>query len=61
MSVHPYEHTDGFWLGCLSIALAHAVKGYAMTTAEETLRDFLRSPVPSPELKRIVREELKTK
>jgi len=57
------SHTDGYWLGSLSMAIATAVKEPDHKWARQNLRraldDFLRSPLPSEELVHMLREELK--
>jgi hypothetical protein len=48
--------TDGYWLGRLSMVLACEMP--SSKVAREALYEFLRSPVPTPELKRMLREEM---
>ena len=55
-SVNPEPH---YWLGRLSWALAHSITHRDRYVGEEALREFMRSPVPTPELKELLREELK--
>jgi hypothetical protein len=55
------EDTDPFWLGKLSMSIALAVPrvgGDVRDDLEQTLADFLHSPLPSEELKRTLREEM---
>lgn len=54
-----YEHTDGFWIGALSMALACVLKHKDPTLAREPLEKFLRAPVASEDLKRMIRAEVK--
>ena len=65
MESDPYSHTDGFWLGRLSAAIGEAVK---MSTTDprwtqrylrETLREYVSSPVPAPEVRESLRKYLK--
>ena len=54
------EHGDSphFWVGKMSMALAlSARRGDAHS--KETVQEFLRSPLPSTELAKMLREELK--
>ena len=53
MAVSPYYH-----LGRLSMALALQVSAGARE-GKEALEEFLESPVPTEELKQMLREELK--
>lgn len=58
------ERTDGFWLGRLSAAIGEAVhpKRDPQHVREElrsTLAEFIASPVPSEELRCILRRYLK--
>lgn len=55
-------HSDPFWVGSLSMAAAIALKSEqteARQILKRTLDDFLRSPLPSTELRQMLREELK--
>lgn len=51
------EHTPGFWLGRLSMALAVAPRH--PDVARDVLKEFVRSPVPTGELKGMLKEEMK--
>ena len=63
MSADPYTHTDGFWLGRLSACVGEsAVRTQDKRVREDLracLREFIDSPVPSPELKEILRRYMK--
>jgi hypothetical protein len=70
MSAAPFEdtyaHDCAYWLGRLSMAAALTARsiklGYAKdagTDMRRTLDEFLRSPVPSEELKTDIRENLR--
>lgn len=54
-----YEKTDGYWIGSLSMALACVLKHKDPTLAREPLEQFLKAPVASDELKRMLRAEVK--
>jgi len=55
--------TAPFWVGSLSMAIACAVREpdhkHAKRVLRHALDDFLRSPLPSEELRGLLREELK--
>lgn len=53
--VTPDRSSPYFWLGRLSMALAVAPRHPHV--AQDTLKEFIRSPVPSPELKNLLRKE----
>lgn len=56
------QHTDGYWLGSLSMAAALALQAYDQKEANHilrrTLREFLDSPIPRDELRGMLREEM---
>lgn len=52
------EQTDGFWIGRLSMAAALAAKR-GDEPSKEVVQEFLRSPLPSSELRAMLKEELK--
>lgn len=62
MSVYPeplrMEHTDGFWIGRLSMTAALAA-ARGDKPSKEVVQEFLRSPLPSSELREMLREEMK--
>lgn len=55
---HPH-----YWLGVLSMTMAQAVgerdPSESRRLLERSLKDYLRSPVPSEEVKRYLREEMR--
>ena len=53
------KSTDGYWLGALSMALALVDKHPPV--AKDTLKEFLRSDKPSPELADMLRREMRQK
>jgi len=50
-------HSDPFWIGKLSMALALVDRHPPV--AKDTLKEFLRSDKPSPELAEMIRKEMK--
>lgn len=60
MSASPH-----FWLGSLSMTMAKAAtdpdRRWAQRHLRDALNEFLRSPVPTPELQDALRKELKKK
>lgn len=56
MDASPYYH-----LGRLSMAVACAIRAKDANTGREALEEFIASPVPTPELRDMLREELKKK
>lgn len=61
MSVHPHAlavESPYYFLGRLSMAVALQVKGGAHE-GREALEEFLASPVPTPELRDMLRKEMK--
>jgi hypothetical protein len=63
MSTDPYVHTDGFWLGRLSACVGESAVRTQDKRVREDLRaclsEFIASPVPSEELRNILRRYLK--
>jgi len=62
----PLEHTDGYWLGRLTMSMAYAqdyIDGGHADVARVVLREnllaCLASPLPSEELKKRLRGHLK--
>lgn len=64
-TTHPLAGHDAFWVGRFSTAVAMAVpriKTRPDDVAEDlkrTLDEFLRSPLPSADLKRSLKEDLR--
>ena len=62
-TIDPYSHTDGFWLGRLSGCLGESAVRTQDKRVREDLRnclsEFIASPVPSPELREMLRPYLK--
>ena len=52
-------HSDAYWCGRLAMAVAVAQR--APQAAREALEEFVRSPLPTPELRDMLREEMKKK
>lgn len=55
--VERYVTEPGYWLGRLSMAVAVAPKH--PDVARDVLKEFVRSPVPTPELKGMLKEAMK--
>ena len=58
------ERSDPYWVGVLSMSIALAIPkiekpAYVREDLRRALEDFLRSPVPSAELKDSLRREMK--
>lgn len=54
--------SDHYWVGSLSMSVALALKAEqpeARRILKRVLDDFLRSPLPSSELRSILRQEMK--
>ena len=51
------DQSDPFWIGKLSMALALVDRHPPV--AKDTLKEFLRSDKPSPELAEMIRKEMK--
>lgn len=61
MAVHPHAlavESPYYFLGRLSMAVALQVKGGAQE-GREALEEFLASPVPTDELRTMIRKELR--
>ena len=53
------EHSPFYYLGRLSMAIACAIKAKDANVGREALDEFFASPIPTAELKAMLREELK--
>jgi hypothetical protein len=58
MSAH-LEASPFYFLGRLSMAVSCAIKAKDANAGREALDEFMASPIPTPELKAMLREELK--
>lgn len=52
------QHTDAFWLGRLSMALAVSIREKDANRGREALEDYLSSPVSYPGTVEMIRKEL---
>ncbi len=65
MESDPYIHTDGFWLGRLSAAIGEAAQmstldpKWTQAYLRDTLREYIASPVPAPEVRESLRRYVK--
>jgi len=66
VSVHPYNDQPHFWIGRMSKAITLAVadlrlhrENVAREHLQDLIRDFLRSPVASDELRATLRDDLR--
>lgn len=62
MTRDPFVHTDGFWLGRLSACVGESAVRVTDRGVREDLRaclsEFIASPVPSEELRQLLRPYL---
>ena len=60
---HEHAHTDGYWMGALSMRIAISAQTLGKHEVghelRETLAQFIASPVPSEELRGMLRGYLK--
>ena len=65
MESDPYVHTDGFWLGRLSAAIGEAAAEaernpkWVRSYLHATLKEYIASPVPAPEVRESLRRYVK--